>query len=114
MKRGDFYRVARPSSRDPRRFRVFVVVSRQVLVDSKFSTLVCAPVYSARHGLSSQVPVGPDEGLRHDSSIHCDELVSLPKSRLTQFVGVLAPSRLVELDRALMAALGVDAGALGS
>ena len=93
---------------------MFVVVSRQVLVDSKFSTVVCAPVYSARHGLSSQVPVGPDEGLRHDSSIHCDELVSLPKSMLTQFVGVLAPSRLVELDRALMAALGVDAGSLGS
>ena len=114
MKRGDFYRVARPSSRDPRRFRVFVVVSRQVLVDSKFSTVVCAPVYSAWHGLSSQVPVGPDEGLRHDSSIHCDELVSLPKSVLTQFVGVLPPSRLVELDRALMAALGVDAGAPGS
>ena len=93
---------------------MFVIVSRQVLVDSKFSTVVCAPVYSARHGLSSQVPVGPDEGLRHDSSIHCDELVSLPKSMLTQFVGVLAPSRLVELDRALMAALGVDAGSVGS
>ena len=114
MKRGDFYRVARPSSKDPRRFRVFVVVSRQVLVDSKFSTVVCAPVYSARHGLSSQVPVGPNEGLRHDGSIHCDELVSLPKSMLTQFVGVLAPSRLVELDRALMAGLGVDAGSPGS
>ena len=93
---------------------MFVVVSRQVLVDSKFSTVVCAPVYSARHGLSSQVPVGPDEGLRYDSSVHCDELVSLPKSMLTQFVGVLAPSRLVELDRALMAALGVDAGSPGS
>lgn len=113
MKRGDFYRVARPSSRDPKRFRVFVVVSRQVLIDSKFSTVACAPVYSARHGLTTQVPVGPDEGLRYESSIHCDELVSLPKSMLTHFVGSLASSRFVELDRALVAALGVDVIRLG-
>ena len=75
MKRGDFYRVAKPGSKDPKRFRVFVVVSRQVLIDSKFSTVVCAPVYSSRHGLSTEVFVGPDEGLRHDSSIHGDALV---------------------------------------
>ena len=112
MKRGDFYRVPKPSARDPKRFRVFLVVSRQVLVDSRFSTVVCAPVYSARHGLSTQVPVGADEGLRYESSIHCDELVSLSKSRLTQFVGSLATLRHVDLDRALIAALGIDVDAL--
>ena len=111
MTRGDFYRVARPAARDPKRFRVFVVVSRQVLIDSKFSTVICAPVYSARHGLSTQVDVGPDEGLRHDSSIHCDELVSLQKSVLTNFVGRLAPARRAELDLALVAALDVGGAA---
>jgi mRNA interferase MazF len=110
--RGDLYRVARPSTRDPKRFRFFVIVSRQVVIDSKFSTVICAPVYSARHGLSTQVPVGADEGLRHDNAVHCDELVSLPKSMLTSFAGRLAPDRLVELDRALVAALGVDRAAL--
>jgi mRNA interferase MazF len=110
--RGDFYRVAKPPARDPKRFRVFVVVSRQVLIESKFSTVVCAPVYTARHGLSTEVPVGPDEGLRHESSIHCDALVSVPKSALTQFVGALASSRLGELDRALIAALDIDAARL--
>ena len=112
MTRGDFYRVAKPSARDPKRFRVFLVVSRQVLIDSKFSTVVCAPVYSARHGLSTQVPVGRDEGLRLDSSVHCDELVSLPKALLTHFVGRLAPNRVAELDRALASALSIDAAAL--
>jgi mRNA interferase MazF len=111
--RGDLYRVARPSSRDPKRFRVFVVVSRQVVIDSKFSTVICAPVYSARHGLSTQVPIGADEGLRHDSAVHCDELISLPKSMLTRFVGRLSPDRLVDLDRALVTALGIDVAAFG-
>ena len=108
MTRGDFYRVAKPSARDPKRFRVFLVVSRQVLIASKYSTVICAPVYSARHGLSTEVPVGADEGLRHESSVHCDALVSLPKSMLTHFVGRLGARRLPELDRALVAALGVD------
>jgi mRNA interferase MazF len=86
---------------------VFLVVSRQVLIDSKFSTVICAPVYSAHHGLSTQVAVGVDEGLRHESSVHCDELVSLPKSLLTYFVGRLGPGKAMELDRALTIALGI-------
>ena len=107
MTRGDLYRVARPHARDPKRFRGFVVASRQALIESRFSTVVCAPVYSARHGLSTQVNVGPDEGLRHDSSVHCDELVRLSKSRLTQFVGRLSHEQLESLDKALMTALGI-------
>ena len=86
---------------------MFVVVSRPALIDSRFSTVVCAPVYSARHGLSTQVDVGLDEGLRHDSSVHCDELVSLPKLRLTHFVGCLDHEQIEQLDEALMAALGI-------
>jgi mRNA interferase MazF len=114
VNRGDLYRVAKPSARDPKRFRVFVVASRQVLIESKFSSVVCAPVYSAHHGFSTQVAVGPDEGLRHESSIHGDELVSLPKSALTHFVGRLSGAKLAELDRALVAALDVDIGAVGA
>lgn len=108
MKRGDFYRVANPSRRDPKRFRVFLVLSRQVVIDSKFSTVLCAPVYTAGHGLSTQIPVGPEEGLLHESTVHCDELVSLPKSVLTRFVGTLPSSKLMALDRALLIALAID------
>jgi mRNA interferase MazF len=86
---------------------VFVVVSRQVLIDSKFSTVVCAPVYSAYHGLSTQVLVGIEQGLKHDSSIHCDDLVSLPKSVLTDYVGSLPPEKIVQLNQALRAALDI-------
>ena len=113
MRRGEFYRVAKPRARDPKRSRVFAIVSRQVLIDSKFSTVICAPVYSARHGLSTQVPVGADEGLKHDSALHCDELVSLPKTLLTDFVGTLAPGKLGDLDKALIAALGIETPAGG-
>jgi hypothetical protein len=35
--------------------------------------------------------VGINEGLKHDSGIHCNELVSLPKQMLTDWVGNLHP-----------------------
>lgn len=109
MRRGEFYRVTKPSSRDPKKFRVFAVVSRQVLIDSRFSTVICAPVYSAYEGLSTQVLVGPAEGLKHDSGIYCDELVSLPKTMLTHFIGMLSPDKLRLLDKALSIALQIQA-----
>ena len=86
---------------------MFVVVSRQVLIDSNFSTVVCAPIYTAYDGLSTQVSIGVDEGLKHQSSIHCDELISIRKSALTDFVGRLNPSKVSELDKALAIAIGL-------
>lgn len=87
---------------------MFAVLSRQVLIDSKFSTVICAPVYSVRHGLSTQVPVGIEEGLKHESAIHCDELVSIPKSALTDSVGTLSPAKLRQLDDAFITALAIE------
>ena len=105
MKRGELYRVANPSARDPKQFRVFVVVSRQALIDSRFSTVICAPVYSAHHGLSTPVVVGIEEGLKHESSIFCDNLVSLPKSDLTDYIGSLSPQSVALVNQALRIAL---------
>jgi mRNA interferase MazF len=108
VKRGELYRVPRPSSRDPKRSRVFVVVGRQTVIDSAHLTVTCAPVYTARHGLSTQVPVGLEEGLKHESAILCDELVSLPKTALTNFVGTLSPGKLSALRFALAIALEIE------
>ncbi|MCJ7809065.1 MAG: type II toxin-antitoxin system PemK/MazF family toxin, partial [Desulfobulbaceae bacterium] len=105
VRRGELYRVRQPSSRDSKKFRVFVIVSRQILIDSRFSTVICAPVYTAYEGLSTQVAVGIDEGLKYDSSSHCDELISLPKSMLTNYVGRLSPEKLHLLEKALKIAL---------
>ena len=108
MKRGELYLVKKPGSRDPRKQRVFVLVSRQTLIDSRFSSVICAPVYSQHDGLSTQVRVGLEQGLKKESSIHCDELVSLPKEVLTHYAGSLGPVALGELEQALSTALGLD------
>lgn len=107
MKRGELYRVAKPSSNDPKKFRVFVIVSRQILIESKFSTVICAPVYTRHDALSTQVLIGPEEGVKHDSSIHCDELISLPKNMLTNFIGKLTDQKIKELNLALKVSLDI-------
>jgi len=104
MRRGELYRVLKPGG-DSKQHRVFVVVSRQVLIDSRFSTVICAPVFSSGEGLSTQLPVGPGEGLKHESWITCDNLVSLRKSELTNYVGSLSNRKLNELNHSLALAL---------
>jgi len=108
MRRGDLYRVYKGTSHDPKKFRVFVIVSRQVLIDSKFSTVICAPIYSSYDGLSTQVRVATEEGLKHESSIHCDELVSIPKSFLRHFIGSLPSEKVEQLNNALRVALSLS------
>jgi mRNA interferase MazF len=108
MRRGELYRVYKGSPHDPKKFRVFVIVSRQVLIESKFSTVICAPVYSNYDGLSTQVKIGIEEGLKHESSIHCDELVSIPKASLSHYVGSLSGKTIRQLETALKIAIGAE------
>jgi len=104
MRRGDLYRVHKPTG-DTKSQRVFVVVSRQALIDSRFSAVICAPIFTSGQQLSTQVAVGIDEGLKHPSWIMCDNLMSLRKSDLTNYVGSLPGDKIVQLNRALKMAL---------
>ena len=104
MRRGDLYRVFKPGG-DPKQYRTFAVVSRAALIDSRFSTVICAPVFTNGEELSTQVSIGPDEGMKHTSWIMCDNLVSIRKSDLTNFIGSLPRSKLAELNYALKMAL---------
>ncbi|MCL2007761.1 MAG: type II toxin-antitoxin system PemK/MazF family toxin [Treponema sp.] len=107
MKRGELYRISLASKPDTKKQRVYIIVSRQELIDSAYSTLICAPVYTNFDGLSTQVPVGIEEGLKHPSAIRCDELISILKSRLTDYVGVLPEEKMPELGQALSIALEI-------
>lgn len=104
MKRGELYRVFKPGG-DSKQYRTFVIVSRQTLIDSKFPRVICAPVMSEGQGLATQVRIGIEEGMKHDSWIHCDDLRSMEKSVLTRWVGSLPSAELRNLDYALAVAL---------
>jgi len=110
MQRGDVYLVAEPTAERGGKPSFYVVVSRdEAAGNERLSTVICAPVYSSILGLSTEVVITPQEGVRHTSAIRCDLLASIFKSRLTNLIGRIPPSRMFELDAALAEALGLPA-----
>src|ERR1022692_2191611 len=107
VRRGELYRVFKPGG-DPKQYRIFAIVSRPALIDSRFSTVICAPVFSNGERLSTQVAIGPEEGVKHSSWIMCDNLVNMRKSDLTNYVGSLSRSKIAELNHALKLALDLS------
>lgn len=105
VKRSELYRVSKPTRQDPKNFRVFVIIGRQEVIESGYSTVICAPVYTNCLGIETEVEVGIDEGLKHHSCIRCGELFSLHKSVLTNYVDQLSAGKLQELSEALKIAL---------
>jgi mRNA interferase MazF len=69
--------------------------------------LVKLACYLSYEGLSTQVQIGVEEGLKHPSAIRCDELLSILKTRLTDYVGILSEEKLIELRQALSIATGI-------
>ena len=65
------------------------------------STVICAPVYSQVLGLSTEVVLGTDDGLHHESAIRCDFLMLMFKAKLTHFIATLSPAKTADLNRAL-------------
>ena len=109
MTRGEIYRTAERSPERGGKPGFYVVVSRSFIAENDdISTVVCAPVYSQVLGLSSEVIVGPEEGLPRVSSVRCDFLALMFKRKLTQFVAALPPRKLEELNRAIAVALDLD------
>jgi mRNA interferase MazF len=108
LRRGDIYRVRHPQHGDLEKSRCFAVVSRQDLLDSKANRVLCAPINTSGIGLSTEVQVGVDEGLKHDSVINCDQITRLEKSILTDYVGALSVEKLKQLRSALVVAFDLD------
>ncbi len=71
------------------------------------SAVVCVLVTSTFHGHVAEVELGPSEGLDRKSAANCDNVFTLPKRVLSRRRGMLGPTKLNELDRALMVALGL-------
>jgi len=108
LTRGEIYRTEERSPERGGKPGFYVVVSRSFIAENEdVSTVVCAPVYSQVLGLSTEVVIGPEEGLPRVSSVRCDFLALMWKRKLTTFVASLPPRKVEELNRAVAIALDV-------
>ncbi len=83
-----------------------VIITRDSVLPL-LTSIVCVLITSSVPGHVAEVEVGEEEGLDRASSANCDNIFTLPKAVLTRRRGRLGPSKMIELDRALMVALGL-------
>ncbi len=85
-----------------------VVVLTRELVRPHMARVTVAPITSTVRGLSTEIPVGPANGLEHACVVSCDNIVTVPKSALGAQIGYLLPAQEAALTVAIHAAFDLD------
>jgi mRNA interferase MazF len=85
-----------------------VLVLTRELVRPHLGRVTVAPITSTVRGLSTELPVGPDNGLDRASVVSCDNVVTIPKSALGRQIGRLMPEQEPFLTAALHAAFDLE------
>ena len=85
-----------------------VLVLTRELVRPHLSRVTVAPITSTVRGLSTELPVGPDNGVDRPSVVSCDNVVTVPRSALGRQIGRLLPEQEAALTAALHAAFDLD------
>lgn len=67
-----------------------------------------APITSTIKGLSSEVAVGPENGLDHASVVSLDNVVTIPVELLGRTIGFLGREQEEQLARAVVLAYDLD------
>lgn len=83
--------------------RPVLVLTRQT-VRPHLSRVTVAPITTTVRGLSTEVPVGPGNGLDHDSVVSCDNIVTVPVDALGRQLGYLLTDQEPVLNEAIRTA----------
>ena len=91
----------------PDKRRPVLVLSRQKAI-SLLRTVLVAPIMSTAHGAPSEVLIGIDEGLKHDSVVNLDHIQTVDQKQLRHFVGTVGPEKMTAVCHALLLATGCE------
>lgn len=87
--------------------RPVLILTREV-VRPHLSRVTVAPITSTIRGLSTEVPVGPANGLDQASVVSCDNIVTVPVSALGRQLGFLLAEQETTLRDAIRAAFDLE------
>lgn len=79
-----------------------LVVTRDAAIPV-LRTILVAPITTTVRGIPSEIAVGAEDGLPHESAASFDNLRLVPRSTLTERVGRLAATKAIDVCRALQA-----------
>jgi mRNA interferase MazF len=92
--------------------RPALVLTREA-ARAAMTKVTIAPITTTIKGLSSEVPVGRDNGLGHDCVVALDNVITVPVGRLGRTVGYLSAEQEVQLSRAVVLAYDLELPLLG-
>jgi mRNA interferase MazF len=87
--------------------RQVLVLTREI-VRPHMSTVTVAPITRTIRGLSTEVPVGPANGLDDRGVVACDHVTTIPAAVLGQQVGRLLDEQEPTLTEAIHAAFDLE------
>lgn len=85
-----------------------VLVLTRELIRPHLRRVTVAPITSTIRGLSTEVPVGPSNGLDHDSAVSCDNVLTIEKDLLGRHLGYLLPEQESQLAEAIRLAFDLE------
>lgn len=85
-----------------------VLVLTRELVREQMGRVTVAPITKTVRGLSTEVPVGPANGLDAHSVVSCDNIVTVPKAVLGEQIGMLLTAQEAALGAAIRAAFDLE------
>jgi mRNA interferase MazF len=88
--------------------RPIVVLTRDPL-GALLHSVIAAPITSTVRGISTEVPVGPADGVRLPSVANLDNVGLVARERLVRSVGRAQPATMRAICDALAIAVGCDA-----
>ena len=102
MRRGEvrWYRFTAPDKRRP-----VLLQTRDAILDH-LGEVTVAPITSTIRDISSEVLLGPRDGMPRDCAVNLDHLQTVATDRLGAVVTMLKPHRMREVRAALLFALG--------
>ncbi len=87
--------------------RPVLILTRET-VRPHLTNVTVAPITSRIRGLSTEVPVGPANGLEEPSVVSCDNIQTIPVVDLGRQLGLLSDSQEAALTEAILAAFDLD------
>jgi mRNA interferase MazF len=85
-----------------------VLILTRELVRPHLATVTVAPITTTIRGLSTEVPVDTANGLAGASVVSCDNITTIPVSRLGAQIGVLLDRQEPALSEAIGAAFDLE------
>jgi mRNA interferase MazF len=86
--------------------RPVLVVTREP-VRAAMRRVTVAPITATAKGLSTEVPVGPANGLDQPCVVSCDNMITIDKGALGRHIGLLFARQERELTEAIVSAFAL-------